>query len=313
MTSDSIVRSGVTTAVSFAYDAFGRRVAETVNGATTCFIYDGNNVVLDVNATTKGLIAEYAFDPNGDLFGLRTPTDTAVVVATPTNHAILGLARLRGGAPLKQYDPMWMPWGDTTSDVSGIVLRYRMASEELDQETGLYHLGARYYDPQMNRFLSEDPAGIASGVNLYAYANQDPVTGLDPTGLDGATPNAVWSGCDDADHNAGFCDRDWFGNNADGSTDAAAYSQGGVRGTAYGFVVEAIEAPEAESYSFGLVPDPSALQAQVGLAHLLSALSDPAISIEVDGGHLIGKRHIASGGSLDGIEQRCHHNRLLVS
>ncbi len=45
---------------------------------------------------------------------------------------------------------------------------------------------ARYYDPELGRFLSEDPIGITGGLNLYAYAGNDPVNRWDPTGLDPA-------------------------------------------------------------------------------------------------------------------------------
>ena len=46
----------------------------------------------------------------------------------------------------------------------------------------LYKMGARYYDPDVGRFISEDPAGIEAGLNLYAFADADPVNGYDPTG-----------------------------------------------------------------------------------------------------------------------------------
>jgi len=52
-----------------------------------------------------------------------------------------------------------------------------------DPETGLYHTGARYYDPRLGRFLQPDPIGQAGGVNLYAYVNNDPLNGVDPLGL----------------------------------------------------------------------------------------------------------------------------------
>jgi len=41
---------------------------------------------------------------------------------------------------------------------------------------------ARYYDPDLGRFLSEDPIGISGGLNLYAYAGNDPVNLWDPSG-----------------------------------------------------------------------------------------------------------------------------------
>ena len=52
-----------------------------------------------------------------------------------------------------------------------------------DPETGLYHTGARYYDPRLGRFLQPDPIGQAGGVNLYAYVGNDPLNGTDPSGL----------------------------------------------------------------------------------------------------------------------------------
>ena len=49
-------------------------------------------------------------------------------------------------------------------------------------ETGLYYMRARYYDPQLGRFVSEDPIGLAGGINAYVYAGDNPVNGRDPSG-----------------------------------------------------------------------------------------------------------------------------------
>src|ERR1051326_6350137 len=62
---------GAHTVVTFRYDAMGRRVGKWVNGVTTWFIYDGGQVVLDVNSATHALRAEYAFDGGGRLMALR--------------------------------------------------------------------------------------------------------------------------------------------------------------------------------------------------------------------------------------------------
>ena len=167
---------------SLKYDALGRRVARTENGTTTWFLYDGSQVVADISASTKGLLAEYGFD-GGNLFAVRTASDTLIALRAPLNGTVLGLANADGGAVVKRYDPLWTPFGEQTAD-SGLVLRYKMGSQEYDQEIGLYHLGVRYYDPELHRFLSEDPAGIAAGLNLYAYAGDDPLNATDPTGLD---------------------------------------------------------------------------------------------------------------------------------
>ena len=52
-----------------------------------------------------------------------------------------------------------------------------------DAATGLYFDRARYYDPQLGRFISQDPLGPAgSGDNLYAYCGENPLTATDPSG-----------------------------------------------------------------------------------------------------------------------------------
>jgi uncharacterized protein RhaS with RHS repeats len=48
----------------------------------------------------------------------------------------------------------------------------------------LYYNRGRYYSPELQRFISEDPVGLAGGINLYAYAGNNPISFADPTGLD---------------------------------------------------------------------------------------------------------------------------------
>lgn len=59
---------------------------------------------------------------------------------------------------------------------------YRYCGENYDEETGLYYLRARYYDPSIGRFMSEDPA--QDGLNWYVYCGNNPVMFVDPSGLD---------------------------------------------------------------------------------------------------------------------------------
>lgn len=56
--------------------------------------------------------------------------------------------------------------------------------------TGLQFNRARYYDPRLGRFISEDPIGLAGGVNSYSYVEGDPLSSTDPEGLQGIGPPA---------------------------------------------------------------------------------------------------------------------------
>jgi RHS repeat-associated protein len=164
------------------YDALGHRVAKSKNGSRTWFLYDGDRVAMDIDGATNATVAEYAWTGAGDLLGMRTPLFTSVAITTPMNGTVVGLAAAQGGAEIKRYDVLATPWSQQSTD-TGTVVRFRMGGQEYDQEIGLYHLGDRYYDPTMGRFLSEDPIGVAGGLNLYVYTSNDPMSGRDPTGL----------------------------------------------------------------------------------------------------------------------------------
>ena len=53
-----------------------------------------------------------------------------------------------------------------------------------DRDTGLVRFGARDYDPVIGRWTTKDPIRFEGGVNLYAYAMNNPVVAYDPNGLD---------------------------------------------------------------------------------------------------------------------------------
>jgi RHS repeat-associated protein len=54
----------------------------------------------------------------------------------------------------------------------------------MDEENGLLYMRARYYDPEVGRFISKDPIGFAGGLNLYSYTHNNPLNRIDPLGLD---------------------------------------------------------------------------------------------------------------------------------
>jgi RHS repeat-associated protein len=60
----------------------------------------------------------------------------------------------------------------------------RFAGQYADAGTGLHYNTFRYYDPEVGRFVSQDPIGLDGGSNLYAYAS-NPLTWVDPLGWTG--------------------------------------------------------------------------------------------------------------------------------
>ncbi len=61
---------------------------------------------------------------------------------------------------------------------------YKFNGKELDESTGYYYYGARYYDPSISIFLSVDPlAEQFPNYNPYTYTMNNPVNLVDPTGM----------------------------------------------------------------------------------------------------------------------------------
>ena len=89
-------------------------------------------------------------------------------------------AAISGTERAATYD--YDAFGNTLVEEGEINNPIRYSGEYLDEETGLIYLRARYYDPSVGRFISEDPA--RDGMNWYAYCGNSPVMMVDPLGLD---------------------------------------------------------------------------------------------------------------------------------
>ena len=73
---------------------------------------------------------------------------------------------------------------------------YRFSSKEFEDHAGLYFFGARYYDPEIGRWLTPDPLGFIDGPNKYLYVANNPLNLVDPYGLLGERLNSFQTGLD---------------------------------------------------------------------------------------------------------------------
>lgn len=164
--------SGAGVTASFSYDALGRRKSKTVNGTTTTFLYDGADILQDSTAT-------YLHGPGVDNIFSRTLASGNEYFLTDHLGSTIALTDPTGNLAA-QY--AYSAYGKATK--TGTSSNYFTYTGREDDGTGLYYYRARYYSPDLKRFVAEDPIGFAGGQsNLYGYVGGNPVSFTDPSGL----------------------------------------------------------------------------------------------------------------------------------
>ncbi len=165
--------------VTYTYDSMDNRISRRgADGNMTYYVYDGLDLVQEVNAAGV-VLANYVYD------GLDHPLSMSrggvTYYYTYDGQGNVTALVNAAGAVVASY--RYDPWGNTLS-VGGsqptLANPFRFSGREWDAESGLYFLRARYYDPQLGRFISPDPASI---IRDYVYAANNPINNSDPTGL----------------------------------------------------------------------------------------------------------------------------------
>jgi RHS repeat-associated protein len=176
-----VVKDGAEVA-RFTYDPLGRRVGKVAGGVTTSWAYDGADIVQETvnGGTASAATYRYLHGPGIDEPLARQNVGTGAIEYYHADGlgSIVKMTDAAGSVTQsRQYDA----WGNLElgADQPG----YAFTGREWDPETGLYYYRARYYEPKIGRFISEDPIGFVAGLNFYGYVRNRPTGSRDPSGL----------------------------------------------------------------------------------------------------------------------------------
>ena len=172
-------KAGVT--AEFVYNADGLRGQKTVNGVATKYTLHGKNVVHMTSGTDE---LHFFYDAqnrpavvvyNGTAYAyVKSLQGDIVAILDENGNTVVSYGYDAWGAPL------WCT--GELAEMLGKVQPFRHRGYVFDEETGLYYLRSRYYNPRWGRFVNADGAIIQK--NLFAYCSNGPIVGYDPSGFE---------------------------------------------------------------------------------------------------------------------------------
>ncbi|RJP24975.1 MAG: hypothetical protein C4520_03080 [Candidatus Abyssobacteria bacterium SURF_5] len=170
----------------FVYDALGRRLKTIekdglgqITGETH-YAYDGLDLIAELDAN-DALIAGFTHGPGIDDPLIARYDGTDYLYQKNHQGSVLGLATF-GGVMVKSY--RYDAFGNVKQETGPTINRgFTYTSRERHARSGLYYYRARWYSPEIGRFITQDPIGYLGGANLYAYVGNDPLSYVDPFGL----------------------------------------------------------------------------------------------------------------------------------
>ncbi|PIC69006.1 type IV secretion protein Rhs [Sporosarcina sp. P16b] len=185
-----VLTTGGNLIAEYRYDDQGRRVFSNTSSGETYYRYNGiSNQVLFEEDASGNITKSFTYDDNGNPL---TMTYQGATYYFLTNYRgdILALVNKSGDrVATYTYDA----WGNILTQSGSEIATinpYRYAGYRYDEDTKLYYLMARYYNPDTGVFLSLDPVrgDIMNPITMngYSYANNNPVMMIDSDGKSAA-------------------------------------------------------------------------------------------------------------------------------
>jgi len=170
---------------TFKYDPFGRRIQKSGPLGTTNYLYDGPNLLEQVD-NSGNVLARYSAGPWIDEALSQLQSAASSYYEQDGLGSVTSLSNAAGAlANTYTYDS----FGKLTASTGTLTNPFQFTGREFDAETGLRYYRFRYFDPTVGRFVSEDPIGFDGGINFYLYVQNNPSLLIDPFGLSSMTFN----------------------------------------------------------------------------------------------------------------------------
>lgn len=197
----------------YRYNHKRQRIAKTVNGRTTFFLWQGGALAAEADARGhietryvylgRRPVALIAYDDGkATLYAIHTDHLGTPLMVSDADRTLVWQAGydVYGRASVKHHSLHvaagppgngFIGTAHAGAPTSTLQFNLRLPGQYADAETGWHYNFHRYYNPDTGRYLTPDPVGLEGGTNLYAYVDGDPAGSSDPWGLDSISANGV--------------------------------------------------------------------------------------------------------------------------
>lgn len=168
--------------VKYRYNGENRMVEREENGQISRYYYDDDEIIAEATVVNGVPQLKARYIRGNKLERIEYPDGRSVAIMNNGHGDVTGLRDNSGVVNEYSYDS----WGNPTISKKELHNPFLYSGEFYDETTGLQYLRARWYDPSIGRFLSEDTyEGKLTNplsLNLYTYAENNPLQYNDPTG-----------------------------------------------------------------------------------------------------------------------------------
>jgi RHS repeat-associated protein len=186
---------------TYYYDHKHRRTRKVTTAAapqgakTLVYHYDDQDRLIAETTETGAPVRSYLWADTTLLAQVEYTLNATTGLYTVSRELLFELdhlgtprqARLTGGSAVWRWESdgygNTLPDEDPDGNGQKTYVYLRFPGQYFDEESGLHYNWHRYYVPRLGRYLSSDPIGVEGGDNIFAYANQNPISKIDPFGL----------------------------------------------------------------------------------------------------------------------------------
>jgi RHS repeat-associated protein len=178
---------GSTPTASYVYDGLGRlaiRTNQSLSGITQ-YVYDQAGHLLAESDGSGNTLTEYVWLDDMPIALVADVDTDPILYFVHTDHLNRPIRMTDGGENVV-WDAVYNPFGGVNSITGPAANNLRFPGQYFLMEDGLHYNWYRHYDPSIGRYIQPDSLGLTTllsdGPSVYGYAQQSPLTYVDPRG-----------------------------------------------------------------------------------------------------------------------------------